>query len=95
MELRLPPSKNISDFAAGVVGLVFDRLERVVPPPAADDLTLINGIGPAYALRLKEAGITTFAQLAALTPDQLRQIARLKVWQGEPGEWIAQAKARL
>jgi predicted flap endonuclease-1-like 5' DNA nuclease len=44
------------------------------PPATADDLTLIEGIGPKSAAALREAGITTFAQLAAITPEQLEQI---------------------
>jgi predicted flap endonuclease-1-like 5' DNA nuclease len=40
----------------------------------ADDLTQVNGIGPKAAALLNEAGITTFAQLAALSTDQLRGI---------------------
>ena len=40
----------------------------------ADDLTQVNGIGPKAAALLNEADITTFAQLAALSTDQLRGI---------------------
>ena len=36
-----------------------------------DDFKLINGIGPAIERRLHEVGVTTFAQLAALSPDGL------------------------
>ena len=36
-----------------------------------DDFKLINGIGPAIERRLHEVGLTTFAQLAALSPDGL------------------------
>ena len=32
----------------------------------ADDLTRMAGIGPTYAMRLRDGGITTFAQLAEL-----------------------------
>ena len=39
-----------------------------------DDFKLINGIGPAIERRLNEAGVTTFAQLAALSPDGLATI---------------------
>lgn len=41
----------------------------VTPPPSAptntvDDLTAIKGLGPRISARLKEAGVTSFAQIA-------------------------------
>ena len=51
---------------------------------AADDLTALNGVGPAAAKKLNAAGITTFAQLAAVDGD----VEGVKV---KP-EWIEQAK---
>ena len=51
---------------------------------AADDLTAITGVGPAAAKKLVEAGITTFAQLAAVDVDAVD----VKV---KP-EWVEQAK---
>jgi large subunit ribosomal protein L21 len=61
----------------------------------ADDLTQLNGVGPAYAKKLAEAGVTTFAQVAAWTEADLErldgEIAGLKA-KAESGEWIAQAK---
>ncbi|CUH66133.1 50S ribosomal protein L21 [Thalassovita autumnalis] len=50
---------------------------------AADDLTQITGVGPAAAKKLAEAGITTFAQLAAVDVDAVD----VKV---KP-EWVEQA----
>jgi len=44
------------------------------PPAAPDDLKRIEGIGPKLSSVLQEAGIVTFAQLAAASPDQLEQI---------------------
>jgi len=41
---------------------------------AADDLTKIEGIGPKVQGLLNAAGIMTFAQLAAKTPEQLDEI---------------------
>ncbi|MDX1415018.1 MAG: DUF4332 domain-containing protein [Candidatus Promineifilaceae bacterium] len=58
----------------------------------ADDLTSIKGIGPTFARRLKEAGITTYEELAALSADQLREITQAADWQADPNEWILQAK---
>ena len=46
-----------------------------VPPEAVvDDLTKIEGIGPKVEALLNEAGIKTYAQLAAKTPEELDEI---------------------
>ena len=60
---------------------------------AADDLTAINGIGPTFAKRLQEAGITTYQALAGLTAEQIKEITHVAEWQADPNEWIAAAKA--
>ncbi len=39
-----------------------------------DNLEAIKGIGPVYAKRLREAGITSFEQLAQLAPERLGDI---------------------
>lgn len=55
--------------------------ESMVPPsmPAkstvGDDLTRIKGIGPKYARLLAEMGITSFAQVAAWTEEDLDHVA--------------------
>jgi large subunit ribosomal protein L21 len=51
---------------------------------AADDLTAITGVGPAAAKKLAEAGITSYAQLAAVDVESFDAV---KV---KP-EWVAQA----
>ena len=51
---------------------------------SADDLTRITGVGPAAQKKFNEAGITTFAQLAAIDPETFDAV---KV---KP-EWIEQA----
>ena len=51
----------------------------------ADDLKVINGLGPAAEKKLNEAGISTFAQLAALDPETFEAV---KVKE----DWVAQAK---
>jgi len=55
-----------------------------------DDLTRISGIGPAIQIRLNQAGIYTYAELAQCTPDQLRralgkfaQLEDTYDWRGE------------
>lgn len=78
-------------------------LEPVVPapePPAPvvpakpDDLVIIEGIGPKIAGILNNAGITTFAALAATKPEKLQEIMRtsgLRV-PADPTTWPAQAE---
>jgi len=66
---------------AGQIPSPHDRLERV------------KGIGTVFARRLNQAGVTSFAQLAQLTPQRIREIIRPEEWQKiEPEVWIAEAK---
>jgi len=58
----------------------------------ADDLAEVWGIGPVYRARLAEAGITTFARLAAADPDAV--VAATGVPPARAADWIAQAAAR-
>ena len=63
-------------------------------PATEDDLRKIEGIGPKISAALKEAGIRTFADLAAKTPAELQAIldeagfARIS----NPETWPEQAK---
>lgn len=43
-------------------------------PPTPVDFTRINGIGPVFDTKLKDAGVQTFAQLAAMTPEAVAEI---------------------
>ncbi|KIC08450.1 50S ribosomal protein L21 [Leisingera sp. ANG-M1] len=54
----------------------------------SDDLTQLTGVGPAAAKKLAEAGLTSFAQIAALSEDDIAGIEAIKV---KP-EWVEQAK---
>lgn len=46
------------------------------PAPEPDDLTVIEGLGPKTQEALYAAGITTFSQIATMTPDELVETAR-------------------
>jgi predicted flap endonuclease-1-like 5' DNA nuclease len=87
--------KNALRLLAGTIGLLFDRLAGQVPeatPGHRDDLTVIDGIGPTFGRRLNEAGVTTFEQLAGLTPEQVRRITHVAEWQADPADWITRAR---
>ncbi len=57
----------------------------------ADDLTVIRGIGPKIAQILREAGIETFAQLAASDVAHLQQILSDAGVRARPDLWPEQA----
>jgi large subunit ribosomal protein L21 len=64
-------------------------------PSSNDDLTKLTGVGPAFAKKLIEAGVTSFAQIAAWDE---AEIARLDgeisglAGKAEKGDWVAEAK---
>jgi len=62
--------------------------KAAAPAAAEDDLTQLTGVGPAAAKKLAEAGLTSFAQIAALSDDDIAGIDAVKV---KP-EWVEQAK---
>lgn len=61
----------------------------------SDDLTQLTGVGPAFATKLNEAGVTSFAQIAAWTEAEIErldgEISGLKT-KAEKGDWVAEAK---
>jgi len=59
-----------------------------------DDLTKIEGIGPAIAGHLKAAGINRFSELAATTPERIKEILDAVGGYGahDPSTWPDQAQ---
>ena len=55
------------------------EVEAVVPEveaaevAAGDDLTIIDGIGPVTSDALRAGGVTTFAQVGAMTPEAIEE----------------------
>lgn len=64
------------------------KAEAKPAAPSGDDLTQLTGVGPAAAAKLNDAGITTFAQLGAMTDDAIAAVETIKI---KP-EWVEQAK---
>lgn len=64
-------------------------------PAGSDDLTRLKGVGPAIARSLKKEGITTFAQIAAWSPDDVEAIApkiKTTVARIKKNRWIEAAR---
>jgi WS/DGAT/MGAT family acyltransferase len=67
--------------------------EPFSPMPDGDDLTIVHGIGPSFARQLQQADISSFAALAASTPDALAAAIAVPDWRRPDFEsWIAQAQ---
>lgn len=73
-----------------------EQLQDPVPPaPPVPDVTDIKGIGAAMREKLAGIGITTVAQIAALTPDDVTRIDEQLNLRGaiDRAGWISQAQA--
>ena len=102
---ELSAAANAQGTAAAPLGTDAEAGPEIAPSPApeapvptsgtGDDLTRIKGLGPKIAALLGEFGITTFAQIAALTPDEVERIdAKMGRFAGRitRDQWVAQAK---
>jgi len=63
----------------------------------ADDLKALSGVGPALEKKLHEAGVTTFAQIAAWNADDIAAMDEKLSFKGriEREGWVAQAQAKI
>ena len=64
------------------------------PSGQADDLKKIAGVGPVLEGKLNALGITTFAQIAAFSADDIAKVDEVLNFKGriEREDWIGQAK---
>jgi large subunit ribosomal protein L21 len=60
---------------------------------AADDLSKISGVGPVIVKKLHAEGVTTFAQIAAWTPEDVADMDEKLNFKGriDRDEWLKQA----
>lgn len=83
--------------SAGVAGaeITEPATQRAAPEPnSGDDLTRIKGLGPKIAVMLGEQGITSFAQIAAWSEEDIDRVdASLGRFEGRirRDSWVQQA----
>ena len=63
-------------------------------PISYDDLKLISGVGPSLEMKLRDAGITSYSQIAALTPSEIAILKQISKFPGRitRDDWIGQAQ---
>lgn len=88
------PIAAAAPFDASPASIAADVPEPEPVAAASDDLTRMKGVGPRLADRLNGVGISSFAQLAALSPEDADALdAQLGDFQGRihRDRWIEQA----
>jgi len=67
---------------------------RAAAPAGADDLKALSGVGPALEKKLHAAGVTSFAQIAAWTADDIAAMDEELSFKGriEREGWVEQAQ---
>ncbi len=71
-----------------------DKARKAAAPAGEDDLKVLSGVGPALEKKLHEAGITTFAQIAAWTDEDIAEIDEKLSFKGRITRegWVEQAR---
>jgi large subunit ribosomal protein L21 len=72
------------------------KAEAAPAAAGGDDLKQLSGVGPALEKKLHAAGVTTFAQIAAWTPEDVADMDQKLSFKGriEREGWIAQAQEK-
>ena len=98
----LPPEapEAASEAVARIVEPVEDAVVVVdeAITDVADDLTKLKGVGPKLAAELAELGLTSFAQLAEMTEQDIAELsAKLSSFRDRPvrDDWVGQARALM
>lgn len=87
-ETKAAPKKEAKADASASSAPLF-----TAPEGDADKLTDIKGIGPVAEKQLNEQGITTFAQIAALTKAEIEKVDEFMPFSADQiSDWQAQAK---
>jgi predicted flap endonuclease-1-like 5' DNA nuclease len=67
-------AQNMALPAPAAATAITTAIKLTPAPVTPDDLIVIKGIGPVISRKLNDAGIFTFRELAATTPERLREI---------------------
>ncbi len=91
-----PAGATAAGTAAATPAVADDGAAPDEAPAAVDDLTAIKGLGKVKVAKLAAMGITTYAQVAAWTDEDIAEVG-LKV-NTSPGQikredWVGQARA--
>jgi predicted flap endonuclease-1-like 5' DNA nuclease len=80
-----------------IVNIKMQPVASAAAPAVADDVSLIDGIGPKITKQLAAEGIVALSQIANLTPAALAKLDTKLGFKGRTvrEEWIAQAKELL
>jgi large subunit ribosomal protein L21 len=73
------------------------KAAKAAKATGGDDLKKLSGVGPALEKKLHAAGVTTFAQVAAWTPEDVADMDEKLSFKGriEREGWIAQAQEMI
>jgi predicted flap endonuclease-1-like 5' DNA nuclease len=94
----LYPAVTVEESTSGGRNVPAARREATASPPSADtpdDLTAIVGLGPATAKKLQQEGIVSYAQLAALSNEEIARIERdviKSLGRFTKDDWVGQAR---
>ena len=96
----VPFSAGLPDTLGGLPEVIAHGAEEIVAEaeaavPAGDDLSRIKGLGPKLQALLPTLGLSTFAQIAALSEADLVDLdGKLGAFAGRPAKdnWVEQAK---
>ncbi|HRI63957.1 MAG TPA: helix-hairpin-helix domain-containing protein [Polyangium sp.] len=89
---------KLDDLTKKLAELTSKLEQKTEPPTKADDLEAIEGIGPKIADLLKNAGIRTYKDLAAIDVAELKKILKTGGTQfarNDPSSWPKQAQLIL
>ena len=92
MPPRRQPAPSPAPAAAPGISAVQPPSAPTAPAAREDDLEAIVGIGPTYARRLRQLGITTYEALAEVSDDIIRQVVGPSGGRVDREDWRGQAR---